>query len=73
MGERVLIDGHWYTVDTGSLLVTVTGRTSAYATFEAYDETAGEQVILEYVSMNRSVPIPEQPHRIIRPDKEGSE
>ena len=68
--ELITIDGHWYTVDLDSINIVVQNRNYAYATFNAWDESANEPVVLQYVSVNRSKPIPEQPHRIIRFEKE---
>lgn len=68
MHESVLIDGTWYTVDVESLKITVQSPKLAYGTFEAWDELMDEPVILQYVSVNKSRPIAEKPHRIIRPE-----
>lgn len=68
--ERILIDGRWYTVDTDSIQIVVQSPRYAYAMFSAWDELFNEPVVLQYVSVNRSKPIPEKPHRIIRPEKE---
>lgn len=70
MNERIFIDGRWYTVDTTSIQVVVQNPRYAYAMFNGWDELFNEPVVLQYVSVNRSKPIPEKPYKIIRPEKE---
>lgn len=67
--ERILIERHWYTVDTDSMRIVVQNPRYAYAMFDAWDELFNEPVVLQYVSVNRSKPIAEKPYRIIRPEK----
>lgn len=70
MNERIFIDGRWYSVDTGSIQIVVQSPHYAYAMFNAWDELFNEPVILQYVSVNRSRPMADKPHRIIRMEKE---
>ena len=67
--NRFKINGIWYRIYPHTLKVTVAGK-YIYGVFDAWNELFEEPCKLQYVSINGSHPIPEQPYRIIHIEDE---
>lgn len=70
--EQVMIYGTLYDIDVDSVKITITNNgLMAYAAYDAWDNLMQEHVKIHYISVNYSIPEPQYPYRIERPERVG--